>query len=118
LFGDPGTVHSGDNPRNRNRPQKRAVEHRALASPDLQFADLNRRIRRPGFRANANQDANLPLLRFRRRIRTAARASLRDVARELGVTPMTVARWETGSEPRLSHAIAYRRLLDQLREIA
>jgi predicted transcriptional regulator len=62
--------------------------------------------------------SRLPTPAVRRSIRTAAGASLRDIASELGVTPMTVARWETGSEPRLSHAIAYRRLLDQLREIA
>jgi DNA-binding transcriptional regulator YiaG len=62
--------------------------------------------------------SRLPTPPIRRSIRTASGASLRAVARELGVTPMTVARWETGSEPRLEHAIAYRRLLDQLREIA
>jgi transcriptional regulator with XRE-family HTH domain len=55
----------------------------------------------------------------RRSIRKAARASLRDVADELGVSPMTVLRWEQGkSEPRTRHAIAYRELLDQLRELA
>jgi DNA-binding XRE family transcriptional regulator len=62
--------------------------------------------------------SRLPTPLQRRNIRIAAGASLRDVARELDVTPMTVARWETGSEPRLAHAIAYRRLLDQLREVA
>jgi DNA-binding XRE family transcriptional regulator len=36
---------------------------------------------------------------------------------ELGVTSMTILRWESGkAEPRLENAIAYRRLLDQLRE--
>jgi predicted transcriptional regulator len=62
--------------------------------------------------------SRLPTPLQRRNIRLAAGASLRDVAHELGVAPMTVARWETGSEPRLSHAIAYKRLLDQLRKIA
>jgi DNA-binding XRE family transcriptional regulator len=62
--------------------------------------------------------SRLPTPLQRRNIRIAAGASLRDVARELDVTPMTVARWEAGSEPRLAHAIAYRRLLDQLREVA
>lgn len=49
----------------------------------------------------------------------AAGATLRDVGEELGVSAMTVMRWEQGkSVPRLEHAIAYRELLDQLREVA
>lgn len=41
--------------------------------------------------------------------------SLRAMAAELGVTPMTVQRWESGAAmPRLEHAVAYRRLLDEL----
>jgi DNA-binding XRE family transcriptional regulator len=55
----------------------------------------------------------------RREIRCSASASLRDLADELGVSPMTVLRWEQGkTKPRLAHAIAYRRLLDQLAEAA
>ncbi|MEU9833275.1 helix-turn-helix transcriptional regulator [Streptosporangium sp. NPDC048047] len=61
--------------------------------------------------------AQLPPPRVRRRIRRASKASLRDFADHLGVSAMTVLRWEQGkAEPRLSHAIAYRRLLDEIRE--
>lgn len=61
--------------------------------------------------------AQLPSPRVRRRIRTNSRATLRDFANVLGVSPMTVLRWEQGrAEPRLEHAIAYRRLLDQIKE--
>lgn len=63
--------------------------------------------------------AKLPPPTMRRAVRLRARASLRDVASELAVSPMTVLRWEQGlSEPRLAHAIAYRRLLDALSEAA
>ncbi len=59
----------------------------------------------------------LPPPSIRRSIRRRARASLRDFGLELGVSPMTVLRWEQGStEPRLAHAIAYRKLLDALSE--
>jgi DNA-binding XRE family transcriptional regulator len=60
----------------------------------------------------------LPSPSMRRSIRHAARASLRDFADEIGVSPMTVLRWEQGkSEPRLKHAILYRQLLDDLRAV-
>lgn len=63
--------------------------------------------------------ARLPEPDKRRSIRKASGASLRDVATELGVSPMTVLRWEQGQgEPRTEHAIAYRRLLDQLEEFS
>lgn len=58
----------------------------------------------------------LPPPIVRRGIRRDARLSLREVAEELGVAPMTVLRWEQGkSEPRLRHAIRYRELLDGLK---
>lgn len=61
--------------------------------------------------------AQLPPPAERRAIRQAARTSLSDVAAELGVSPMSVLRWERGeSAPRLDHAIAYRRILDGLRD--
>jgi DNA-binding transcriptional regulator YiaG len=42
---------------------------------------------------------------------------LRDFAEVIGVNAMTVQRWETGEvQPRLDHAVAYRHLLDQIRE--
>ena len=60
--------------------------------------------------------AQLPPPAERQAIRTAARASLADIGREIGVSAMTVQRWERGTtEPRMQHAIAYRRVLDGLR---
>lgn len=56
--------------------------------------------------------AQLPPPEERARIRRASRATLRDFAEVLGVTAMTVHRWETGEvEPRLKQAEAYGRLL-------
>jgi DNA-binding XRE family transcriptional regulator len=61
--------------------------------------------------------AQLPPPVERQRIRRAARASLSAVAAELGVSPMTVLRWERGeSDPRLDHAAAYGALLASLRD--
>ena len=61
----------------------------------------------------------LPPARVRRSIREAAGASQRNVAAELGVSPMTISRWEDGSRtPRGEHAERYGRLLTQLRELA
>jgi DNA-binding XRE family transcriptional regulator len=61
----------------------------------------------------------LPLSATRRTIRIDSGATLRDVATELHVSPMTVLRWEQGkTEPRLDHAIAYRALLDQLLQVS
>jgi DNA-binding XRE family transcriptional regulator len=40
------------------------------------------------------------------------------MATHLEVTPMTVLRWERGeAEPRIDHAISYRRLLDELVQV-
>jgi DNA-binding XRE family transcriptional regulator len=51
----------------------------------------------------------------RQRIRRESRVPLRDMGAHLGVTPMTILRWERGeAEPRIDHAIAYRQLLDEL----
>ncbi len=62
------------------------------------------------------QAAKLPAPAQRRGIRIGAGATLRDIAEELRVTPMTILRWERGdADPRRAHAIAYRRLLDMLR---
>jgi DNA-binding transcriptional regulator YiaG len=59
----------------------------------------------------------LPLPDERRRIRESAGASLRDIARELGVSHTAVRRWETTlSVPRESR-VAYVRLLDELRQL-
>jgi DNA-binding transcriptional regulator YiaG len=60
--------------------------------------------------------SRLPPSGRRRRIRQEAGASLRDIARALGVSPMTVLRWEEGVQPKRAHAIAYRQLLDALEE--
>lgn len=54
-----------------------------------------------------------------RAIRRVAGASLRDVAAAVGVDAMTISRWELGrSKPWPRHALAYRRVLDALTEVA
>lgn len=66
--------------------------------------------------ADRARDAQLPPPAERERIRRESRAALRDMASELGVSAMTVSRWERGeSEPRFEHAARYGRLLAQLR---
>ena len=56
--------------------------------------------------------AKLPPPAERVRIRRQSGASLRDFAKELGVSPMTVGRWESGQvRPHLDQAAAYARLL-------
>lgn len=61
--------------------------------------------------------AKLPSPANRRRIRQRAGLSLRQVAEPLGVTPMTVLRWERAEAvPKLDHAVAYRQLLEDLEE--
>lgn len=63
--------------------------------------------------------SQLPPPLERARIRESSGASLRDFAEELGVSPMTVLRWEQGkSRPRMHRAIEYRRLLDAVKEAA
>lgn len=63
--------------------------------------------------------AQLPPPPVRRARREAAGASLRDFGRELGVSAMTVFRWERGdATPRRDRAVAYRQLLDELGEVA
>lgn len=60
-----------------------------------------------------------PPPRERRRIRNVAGVSLRDAAQALGVTNLTVSRWERGiAEPKHEHATRYRRLLDALTDAA
>jgi transcriptional regulator with XRE-family HTH domain len=60
------------------------------------------------------RDSRLPPPRRRRAIRKGAGASLRDIGRVLGVSPMTVSRWEAGVTPRRDRAVAYRKLLHAL----
>ncbi|MCF6745107.1 helix-turn-helix transcriptional regulator [Blastococcus sp. KM273128] len=61
--------------------------------------------------------AQLPPPVARRQIRCDARVSLAEMAAELDVSAVTVQRWEQGTfEPRRDKAIAYRNLLDALRE--
>jgi DNA-binding transcriptional regulator YiaG len=62
--------------------------------------------------------AQLPPPAVRRRIRCDAGVTLAEMAAELNVTPVTVLRWEQGTEPRRDRAIAYRGLLDALREVS
>lgn len=56
--------------------------------------------------------AKLPPPAERALIRAASGASLRDFAQELGVSPMTMGRWEAGRvRLQLDQAAAYARLL-------
>jgi DNA-binding transcriptional regulator YiaG len=60
--------------------------------------------------------SGLPAPRQRRGIRERAGVSQRDVARALGVSVMTLNRWERGlSEPK-ARAAAYAELLSQLED--
>jgi DNA-binding transcriptional regulator YiaG len=57
----------------------------------------------------------LPMPVVRKRIRESANVSLRVMATELGVSVMSMSRWESGgTTPTLDNAIAYRKLLDDL----
>lgn len=59
----------------------------------------------------------LPAPAMAREVRRAAGISQARIAQELGVTPMTVSRWESGSRsPRGEMLVAYVELLDLLRE--
>jgi DNA-binding XRE family transcriptional regulator len=59
--------------------------------------------------------SQLPPVAERARIRRDSRATLRDFAAALGVSPMTIYRWESGDiAPRLDHAIAYAQLLAEV----
>ena len=62
----------------------------------------------------------LPPPSERRAIRERAGVSRRQLARELGVSDAAVAWWEDpcGFTPRPAKALAYRRLLDELRALA
>jgi len=65
--------------------------------------------------------SRLPPPAARRSIRLAAGVSLRELAEAfpIPVSPMTVLRWEKGqTAPRRNHAVAYRRLLDELQRAA
>lgn len=58
----------------------------------------------------------LPVAAERKRIREAAGASLRDVAKELGVSATSVIRWERGASPG-GRTAAYAELLAELERI-
>jgi DNA-binding transcriptional regulator YiaG len=65
------------------------------------------------------REGRLPPPEQRRDIRASAGVSLREMAAALGVTPMTVLRWERGEvRPATGNAVAYRRLLHALRGAA
>ena len=54
-----------------------------------------------------------------REVRERAGLSQADVARALGVHEMTLGGWERGQKvPRSTTALAYARLLDELREVS
>jgi DNA-binding XRE family transcriptional regulator len=61
----------------------------------------------------------LPPAKERRRIRERAGVSLRQAGAAVGVSWMAIVRWEEGSQPRNpEHAVAYGRLLEELRHLA
>lgn len=60
----------------------------------------------------------LPAPAMAREIRRAAGVSQGRMGQELGVTSITVSRWESGLRtPRGEHLVAYVELLDQLAEL-
>lgn len=59
----------------------------------------------------------LPTTDERRRLREAAGASLREVARALDTSPTSVIRWERGASPG-DRTAAYARLLEEFRQLA
>ncbi len=62
---------------------------------------------------------HLPTPLERRAIREKAGFSKAELAMTLGVLPVTVARWESGSStPQLRHALAYHQVLVELRRLA
>lgn len=70
----------------------------------------------PGSLPDLVRAAQLPEPAERRRIRDAANCSLRRMAEELGVSIPTVHNWENGKDgPSLENAVAYRKLLDELK---
>ena len=63
------------------------------------------------------QASRLPSPAIRRDIRLSAGVSCRQLALLVGVTPMTVIRWEKGATPHTEHAIRYREVLDALQSL-
>lgn len=68
--------------------------------------------------ATAATFRRLPDRRERVLIRKAAGISQRSMAAALGVSTMTLARWEKGQRPRVDNATAYLELLEQLEQLA
>ncbi|HEX3538858.1 MAG TPA: helix-turn-helix transcriptional regulator [Acidimicrobiales bacterium] len=64
------------------------------------------------------EQSQLPPSSIRRNIRLAAHLSLREMANALGVSPMTLLRWESGdATPRRAAAVRYRTMLDSLAKV-
>ena len=59
----------------------------------------------------------LPAARQRVRIREAAGVTQKQMAGALGVSPMTLWRWEQGVRPRPRHARPYLELLEELEQL-
>jgi transcriptional regulator with XRE-family HTH domain len=65
------------------------------------------------------QARRLPAPPVARAIRMAAGATQEQVAEQLGVDRVTVARWEAGARrPRLAMRLRYAQLLSELQELA
>jgi DNA-binding XRE family transcriptional regulator len=63
--------------------------------------------------------AQLPSVAERKRVREAAKASLRMIADELGVSITAVWHWENDQDgPSMENAARYRKLLEDLAEAA
>ena len=67
--------------------------------------------------ATAATFRRLPDRRQRVLIRKRAGVSQRSMATALGVSTMTLARWEKGLRPRSGNAAAYLELLDELEQL-
>jgi DNA-binding XRE family transcriptional regulator len=66
---------------------------------------------------NALLSESLPPPHRRREIRKRARLTQADLAVELGVTPLTIGKWERGSGPGVENLVSYKRLLEALDQL-
>jgi DNA-binding transcriptional regulator YiaG len=74
----------------------------------LDLASVVERVRR----------TRLPDTPSRRAIRETAGVTIREMAILVGVSPMSVCRWERGTTPAPGRAAKYREVLDALKEAA
>jgi DNA-binding transcriptional regulator YiaG len=65
--------------------------------------------------ADVRSKRKLPPANERQQIRKAAKVSLRDMAKALGVSHSLIRHWESGGTPREPYRAAYAELLIRLR---